>query len=164
LQACDRGLTEGLEGKAVTEAKWLACTDPQPMLHALAAGADDRRLRLLAIACCRRAWHLLPDGPFPQLLDAAEAFCEGAITADRMGLLLKTAEADYYREPGRGPSSDSLRQLAPCVGASRIGRGSDPALSASPDCAQVGFRLPRLPNRPELVSWVTQNGLVRHPG
>jgi hypothetical protein len=45
----------------VTEAEWLAATDPRPMLEFFRAKSADRKLLLLAVACCRRIWHLLAD-------------------------------------------------------------------------------------------------------
>jgi hypothetical protein len=41
------------------ESEWLACGDPQPMLRYLGCKADERKRRLFACACSRRAWHLL---------------------------------------------------------------------------------------------------------
>jgi hypothetical protein len=43
----------------VTEAEWLACTDPKPMLEFLRGRASDRKLRLFACGCCRRLWDVL---------------------------------------------------------------------------------------------------------
>jgi hypothetical protein len=43
----------------MTEAEWLAATDPLPMLDFLRGKATNRKLRLFAVACCRRVWRLL---------------------------------------------------------------------------------------------------------
>jgi hypothetical protein len=45
----------------MTEAEWLACNDPTPMLDFLRGQASERKLRLFAVACCRRTWALVED-------------------------------------------------------------------------------------------------------
>jgi hypothetical protein len=40
----------------MTEAEWLSCADPSPMLAAVRDRAGDRKLRLLACGCCRALW------------------------------------------------------------------------------------------------------------
>ena len=45
----------------MTEAEWLACTDPLGMVNFIGDQAGDRKLRLFQAACCRRIWHLLED-------------------------------------------------------------------------------------------------------
>lgn len=85
----------------MTEAEWLAATDPQPMLYFLLgegvevdeasladgelaahrypeARVSDRRLRLLAAACCRGIWDLVRDGRSRRAVEVAEAFADGA--------------------------------------------------------------------------------------
>ena len=41
----------------MTESEWITATAPQPMLESLRGRADNRKLRLFAVACCRRIWH-----------------------------------------------------------------------------------------------------------
>jgi hypothetical protein len=60
LHAADRRANgRAGEEETVTEADWLACTDPQKMLDFLRGRASERKLRLFAVACVRRQWHLL---------------------------------------------------------------------------------------------------------
>jgi hypothetical protein len=67
----------------VTEAEWLSCPDPEPMLSSLASrgAADERKLRLVACACVRQAWHLLPP-PAQAAVQAAEAHAGGAASGE----------------------------------------------------------------------------------
>ena len=46
----------------MTEAEWLACTEPQHLFYALELEpVSSRKLRLFARACCQLLWHLLTD-------------------------------------------------------------------------------------------------------
>jgi hypothetical protein len=58
----------------VTEEQWRTCTDPAPMFEALRASAkaSDRKLRLFAVACCRRITHLLADAKSREAIEAGE--------------------------------------------------------------------------------------------
>jgi hypothetical protein len=69
----------------MTEAEWLACTHPQPMLEFLRRKASDRNLRLFAVACCRRVWSSLEHEEFRDAVRKAEVFADGL--ADRAELL-----------------------------------------------------------------------------
>src|SRR5881275_3302796 len=62
--------------EAMTEAEWLACTDPEKMLPLLLE-AGERKLRLLTCACLRRFWRLLPDGPCRQAVEVGERWADG---------------------------------------------------------------------------------------
>ena len=44
---------------SMTEADWLACTDPMPMLWSLRDKASDRKLRLAACGYCRSVWRFM---------------------------------------------------------------------------------------------------------
>jgi hypothetical protein len=62
----------------MTEAEWLACTDPTRMLQFPGEKTSPRKLRLFACACCRRAWHLLTDGRCQEAVEVSERFADGA--------------------------------------------------------------------------------------
>ena len=59
-----------MRGRAMTEAEWLACGDPEKMLAWIYAGVSNRKARLFAVACCRlEAWTRLVDerlAPYPR--------------------------------------------------------------------------------------------------
>jgi hypothetical protein len=63
----------------VTEAEWLASTDPEPMLELLRGKATGRKLRLFACACCRRIWHLLAHEESRRAVQTAELYAEGLV-------------------------------------------------------------------------------------
>jgi hypothetical protein len=68
----------------MTEQEWLACTDPTPMLEFLRGKASERKLRLFAVVCCRRAPHLLPDRGVERLLDVVERYADGLASEEEV--------------------------------------------------------------------------------
>jgi hypothetical protein len=64
----------------MTEAEWLSCTDPQPMLDFLRGKASERKFRLFAVGCCQRIWHLLHDQSWRKAVDVAKRLPEGAVS------------------------------------------------------------------------------------
>src|SRR5262245_32101552 len=62
----------------MTEAQWLACKDPQPMLECAQAQNRARKRRLFAVACCRRITHHLTAAG-KKAVDAAEGFADGTV-------------------------------------------------------------------------------------
>jgi hypothetical protein len=71
----------------MTEAEWLACTDPGPMLDYLRGKASDRKWRLFQVAGCRRVWNRLTDEQ-RWTVEAAERYADGQATPE---------ESVYYR-------------------------------------------------------------------
>jgi hypothetical protein len=82
---------------AVDEAIWLFCTDPTPMLQFLRRKASDRKLRLFAVACCRRVWHLLTDKQSRKVVDLVEGLADQKGMTERdlhdWGWMRETKEA-----------------------------------------------------------------------
>jgi hypothetical protein len=67
-------------GIAVTEAEWLTGTDPRPLLEHLGRKARSRKLRLFAVACCRRAWKRLRDEACRGAVEVAEGFADHRVS------------------------------------------------------------------------------------
>jgi hypothetical protein len=82
----------------MTEAEWLACTDPGPMLDFLCASgrASDRKFRLFGCACCRRIWDAFPDPRNRDLVAVVENRPDGNFNDP---VLDAAVIASYGREP-----------------------------------------------------------------
>jgi hypothetical protein len=65
----------------MTAADWITATDPQEMLAFLdnSGRGSERKLRLFAVACCRRIWHWMPDKRSRDAATIAEKFAEGCV-------------------------------------------------------------------------------------
>jgi hypothetical protein len=61
----------------MTEADWLGCADPVAMLDWLCGRTSERKLRLLAVACCRRVGHLFTDDRSRAIVDLIERYADG---------------------------------------------------------------------------------------
>jgi hypothetical protein len=79
----------------MTEAEWLSCDDPRPMLEFLLGKASNRKLRLFGCACCRRIWHLFPDNRCTQGVKYAEQFADGLIGEEERREAVKCAVEAY---------------------------------------------------------------------
>ncbi|HJZ53593.1 MAG TPA: hypothetical protein VKE74_01460 [Gemmataceae bacterium] len=82
----------------MTEAQWLACEDPQPMLEFLRGAASGRKLRHFLVACARNVLPAAADADMVAALAAAERFADGAATR---GELARARAALKTRHPAR---------------------------------------------------------------
>ncbi|VTU02413.1 Uncharacterized protein OS=uncultured bacterium PE=4 SV=1 [Gemmataceae bacterium] len=68
----------------MSDAEWLAGTDPTEMCWFLRDQASDRKFRLLIVACGRRARPQIGAAKFVLGVDATERFCEGTATEEEI--------------------------------------------------------------------------------
>jgi hypothetical protein len=87
----------------MTEAEWLACDDPNPMLDAFQDKASARKLRLLGCACCRALWDRIKARDSRTAIDIAERFADGL------------ARADSLSKAGAGARSAARKAASPAL-------------------------------------------------
>jgi hypothetical protein len=68
----------------MTEAEWLACDDPTPLLEELKGRASRRKMRLFACACCNRLEVLLTDGANRTAIDLAMRYADGGASEEEL--------------------------------------------------------------------------------
>jgi hypothetical protein len=114
LSAGGREVATGLkEGTALTEAEWDSCTAPQPLLEFLRGRASARKLRLFAVACCRRVEPLLIDAMAREALAVAARFADGLVSdADRSAARKAVQRAAQGRGVTRHPDAPKWQRRA----------------------------------------------------
>ena len=125
----------------MTEGEWLAATEPRPLLEFLRGRASDRKLRLFAVACCRRVWHLLADAPNRTAVDMAEVFADGGMADET--LLTFHQQAYHLYENLRGDEMSAARGAASsawCFVEPDLRRGS--AFFATDNCLRELLEIP----------------------
>jgi hypothetical protein len=85
----------------MTEAEWLACTDPGPMLLQLEGRITDRKLRLYGCGCVRRVWHLLAKERSCRAVEVSERFTDGLASEEERAAAEEAArEAEDFAVGG----------------------------------------------------------------
>jgi hypothetical protein len=95
----------------MTEDEWLRCTNPHRMLAHLPATPYERKLRLLACACCRRfLWKDIGDQRVRAAVEASERCADGLATKAQMFAARRVAE--WCRAPGGATRPELAAQFA----------------------------------------------------
>jgi hypothetical protein len=119
----------------MTEAEWLAATDPQPMLKFLEGRTSDRKLRLFAVACLRIRWSPNIDDDRPTVnegcsgtLREVERYLEGEATLEGLRGCFDFRDFDSdevgwhllaSRPPFKASTAAALASQAASAGATR---------------------------------------------
>src|SRR5579872_7250426 len=76
----------------MTQAEWLACKDPKPMLNFLQGKkASDRKLRLFAVGCAYKIRDKLLDPILISAIAVGERFADGNATREELQTLCRAA-------------------------------------------------------------------------
>ena len=96
----------------MTEAEWLACTDPQKMLEFLRRRlkdhpdcVSDRKVRLYLVACGRRIWHLLDNHFSRRAIEVAELLADSQATDEDRLRAYHDADAGISKSPTKTPTN-----------------------------------------------------------
>src|SRR5262249_53361833 len=93
---------------AMTEAEWLHATEPMGMLDFLKPSASERKVRLFALACCRRMWHLLKDDRSRLAVEVMEQFIDGLASHKERSAAV-TAAWEAHRAVSESETIGSVR-------------------------------------------------------
>jgi hypothetical protein len=77
----------------MTEAEWLACDDPRPMLKFLGRGVSLRKLRLFFLACSDELWGTSTAGGIPIALEAVRQYGEDRVARGSAVIRVPAGEA-----------------------------------------------------------------------
>lgn len=125
----------------MTEAEWLACTNPDVMLDHLDTGASERKLRLHGCACCRRMAHLLTDERSRAALETAERFADGLASREELTAAHEAALAAIWATAGADRDSAQVAAWVSCAhswdAADATGRVAAKVLAVAADDPQL---------------------------
>ncbi len=148
----------------MTEAKWLAATDPRPMLEFLRSKTSGRKLRLFAAAACRLLARpiLLPDGE--RAVDVAERFADGAANAHELAVAQRRVRLDTSHfgrfalvQATHYDAQDAALSAALELADDAGRRAVADALAAAPNCDPDV----RVPDAAQAVAFALLAGLLR---
>jgi len=146
----------------MTEAEWLGSL-PEPMLEFVRAKASSRKLRLVALACCRSVWHLLTHPGSRRAIELLEIRLDQASISDEEWRAINHAAREGFKANQTPACMGANSPRTPtCAAAYAVVRSCDeqPIYAAGGACyqsvnAQARYQLQRVgaqaffPARPE---------------
>jgi hypothetical protein len=94
----------------LAELSWLECTDPRRLLEQARPRLSERKLRLLACACCRLHWPLMQDARNVAALEAMELYADGLVPKRDLKKARKAANLPWLTS--YEPHQEALQALA----------------------------------------------------
>jgi hypothetical protein len=121
---------------SVTEADWLTATDPQVMLDFLREGTrtSDRKLRLFAVACCRRVWGQFRNDQGRRAVEISERYADSLATKKELSKARSEVRSVGWNAAAaraRLPSWDAPSFIAWCATCETIDTGAKRAAQSS---------------------------------
>jgi hypothetical protein len=96
------------------ETEWLSCNNPHRLLSCLNYKRHDRKLRLFALAFCRRGWHHLQEG-WRRAVESGEFLADGLATPEEFE---RAWEAAYTADPSTAswepPNAVNVARMVAC--------------------------------------------------
>jgi hypothetical protein len=121
----------------MTEAKWLASNDPNPMLKFLRGKASERKMRLFAVAGCRMIWSFLTCPRSREAVEMSERRADDPSYHKEMIAAGQRAKGGFRPDfPGTTKLYEAMRLLSPFGAAENCSR-ADPRVAASRVSAYV---------------------------
>jgi hypothetical protein len=123
----------------MTEAEWLACADPVPILAFLRGTASERKFGLFACACCCQVGDAVSDERSRAAFFVAERFADGGATREELDAARKAAweVAHDWRGEGGSRAHNAARAIAhtSAFPASRYARNAAADAAYAAPCA-----------------------------
>jgi hypothetical protein len=109
----------------MTEAEWLAGTDPTPMLVALRSKASDRNLRLFAVASCRRVQNLFANDCDRETVGLVERFADGLASREELEAVPALTNNNAVQQAAAPLARGAARNAAAACSALRAAAAGD---------------------------------------
>jgi hypothetical protein len=139
----------------MTEAEWLACANPTPMLNYLEGRSSDRKDRLFVCAGCRLLWPWMHDPRSRRAIETSERFADGAADAEELDWFRREAW-QAVQDVGLTSPLASIPEAA-ATAARLLTQQMQPALWASVAIAAAVLRRSQKPRLCELIREVFGN-------